>query len=173
MYSLIDVLAVIYSLYINTSYDIKDWNKSRCALNGHLFSTQATCDSPLEGHNRRLLCFNKTISGRCPQVKPTECSPRKEKVGKQSDGKSQARETKRVDPFILLCEPCPPPPEPPSPFSFSLSHTHLKTPGCYCGHRHQDAIDRQDILFTTQSSRGWVWGLGSCRRQRSTPGQLQ
>lgn len=103
-----------------------------------------------------------------PQVTPTQCSWRKGKVGKQSDGKSQARETKRVDLFILLCEPCTP-----SPFSFSLSHTHLKTPSCYCGHRHQDAIDRQDILFTTQSSRGWVWGLGSCRRQRSSPGQLQ
>lgn len=44
----------------------------------------------------------------CPQVTSTECNRRKGKVGKQSDGKSQARETKRGDPFILLCEPCPP-----------------------------------------------------------------
>lgn len=86
---------------------------------------------------------------------------KKARVGKQSDGKSQAKEDKAgVGLYPIVWTVSPP-------------HHHLRTPDCYCSHRHQDAIDRQDILFTTQSSRGWVWGLGSCRRQRSSPGQLQ
>lgn len=94
--------------------------------------------------------FNKPVWPAALRSHRLNAAEKKGKVDKQSDGKSQARETKRVDPFILLCESR----APPSPFSFSLSHTHLKTPSCYCSHRHQDALDREDILFTTQSSRG-------------------
>lgn len=76
--------------------------------------------------------------------------------------KSSKRDKERGGSFIPLCDPCP-------PLRFSLSHTHLKTPGCHCGHRHQDAIDRQDILFTTQRRTGVSLGLEVTQEAAVTP----
>lgn len=53
--------------------------------------------------------FNKPVWPAAHRSHRLNAAEKKGKVDKQSDGKSQARETKRVDPFILLCvNPVPP-----------------------------------------------------------------